>query len=169
MDHARPAIRDAPQLQLNQIAVSTVVPSWLVQVVQGYEKDPKTKELLQILATGSDHGAYSLINGVIRYKGRVWLGANTELQQTVLSALQDSAEGGHSGFPVTYQVCVSAATMHWRERGVQHFGWKLDKGDCGEHPRGVGSRAPLARGEGPRHSTELLDRGAWPSCGLPFA
>lgn len=62
----RPGLeRDAPQLQLNQIAVSTVVPSWLVQVVQGYEKDPKTKELLQILATGSDHGAYSLINGVI--------------------------------------------------------------------------------------------------------
>ena len=33
----------------------------------------------------------------------------------------------------------------------------------------AGSGAPLARGEGPRLSTELLDRGAWPSHGLPFA
>jgi uncharacterized membrane protein len=65
----RPGLeQDAPQLQLNQIVVFTMVPSWLVQVVQGYEKDPNAKELLQILVTGSDHGAYSLINGVNRYK-----------------------------------------------------------------------------------------------------
>jgi hypothetical protein len=48
------------------------------------------------------------------------------------------------------------------------FGWKLDSGDDGECPRGAGSRAPLARGEGPWLSTELLDHGAWPSHGLPF-
>ena len=52
-------------------------------------------------------------------------------------------------------------------RGV--FSRKLDSGDGGERPRGAGSGAPLARGEGPRLSTELLDRGAWPSRGLPFA
>jgi hypothetical protein len=49
------------------------------------------------------------------------------------------------------------------------FSQKLDSGDGGERPRGAGSGAPLARGEGPRLSTELLDRGAWPSRGLPFA
>jgi hypothetical protein len=52
-------------------------------------------------------------------------------------------------------------------RGV--FGRKLDSGDDGEGPRGTGSEAPLARGEGLWLSTELLDRGAWPSHGLPFA
>jgi hypothetical protein len=52
-------------------------------------------------------------------------------------------------------------------RGV--FNRKLDSGDGGERPRGAGSGAPLARGEGPWVSTELLDRGAWPSRGLPFA
>ena len=48
------------------------------------------------------------------------------------------------------------------------FDRKLDSGDGGERPRVAGSGAPLARGEGPRLSTELLDRGAWPSRGLPF-
>jgi hypothetical protein len=48
------------------------------------------------------------------------------------------------------------------------FGRKLDSGDDGERPRGAGSGAPLAHGEGPHLSTELLDRGAWPSRGLPF-
>jgi hypothetical protein len=49
------------------------------------------------------------------------------------------------------------------------FNRKLDSGDGGESPRGARSEAPLARGKGPLLSTELLDRGAWPSRGLPFA
>jgi hypothetical protein len=49
------------------------------------------------------------------------------------------------------------------------FGWKLDSGDGEERLIGAESGASLARGESPRLSTELLDRGAWPSCGLPFA
>jgi hypothetical protein len=52
-------------------------------------------------------------------------------------------------------------------RGV--FSRKLNSGDGEERPRGAGSGAPLVRGEGLRLSTELLDRGAWPSRGLPFA
>jgi hypothetical protein len=52
---------------------------------------------------------------------------------------------------------------------ARSFGRKLDSGDDEERPRGAGSGAPLACGEGPRLSTELLDRGASPSCGLPFA
>jgi hypothetical protein len=52
-------------------------------------------------------------------------------------------------------------------RGV--FGQKLGSGDGGERPRGARSGAPLARGEGSWLSMELLDRGAWPSRGLPFA
>jgi hypothetical protein len=67
------------------------------------------------------------------------------------------------------RVCVTAATVYRRKLGPQRFGWKLDSGDGGERPRGAKSRAPIARGEGPHLSTELLDRGAWPSRGLPFA
>jgi hypothetical protein len=67
------------------------------------------------------------------------------------------------------RVCVTAATVYRRERGLRRFDRKLDSGDGRERPGGAESGAPLARGEGPRLSTELLDRGAWPSRGLPFA
>jgi hypothetical protein len=67
------------------------------------------------------------------------------------------------------RVCVTATTVYRRERGPRRFGRKLNSGDGGERPRGAESGAPLARGEDPRLSTELLDRGAWPSRGLPFA
>jgi hypothetical protein len=56
--------------------------------------------------------------------------------------------------------------MYRRERGPRRFGLKLDNGEGGERPK---SRAPLARGEGPHLSMELLDQGAWPLRGLPFA
>jgi hypothetical protein len=59
--------------------------------------------------------------------------------------------------------------MYRKEQGPRRFGQKLVSGDGGERPRGSESGAPLARGEGSRLSTELLDRGAWPSRGLPFA
>jgi hypothetical protein len=59
--------------------------------------------------------------------------------------------------------------VYQRERGPRHFDRKLDSGDGGEHPRGAVSGVPLARGEGSWLSTELLDRGVWPLCGLPFA
>jgi hypothetical protein len=67
------------------------------------------------------------------------------------------------------RVCVIAATVYQREQGPWYFDWKLDIGDSGERSRGAGSGAPLVRGEVPRLSTEILDRGAWPSRGLPFA
>ena len=66
------------------------------------------------------------------------------------------------------RVCVTAATVYLRERGPRCLGQKLDSGNDGEHPRLAESEAPLARGEGPRLSTELLDHGAWPSRELPF-
>jgi hypothetical protein len=47
-------------------------------------------------------GPYSLHQGLIHYKGRVWLGNNLSLQQQILSALHNSALGGHSGFLITY-------------------------------------------------------------------
>jgi hypothetical protein len=66
-------------------------------------------------------------------------------------------------------VCVTATTVYQRERGPWRFDRKLDSGDGGERLRGAKSGAPLAREEGLWLSTELLDHGAWPSRGLPFA
>jgi hypothetical protein len=65
-------------------------------------------------------------------------------------------------------VYVTAATVYLRERSPQCFNRKLDSGDGRERPKGAESGTPLTRGEGPRLSTDLLNRGAWPSRGLPF-
>lgn len=41
-------------------------------------------------------------DGILRHKGRVWLGNNKLAQQHVVQAMHNSAIGGHSGVQATY-------------------------------------------------------------------
>ncbi|XBJ04555.1 hypothetical protein VPH35_023472 [Triticum aestivum] len=85
-------------------AISLCQPKWLEVIVDGYTKDDTTKKLLQELSfTGSNSAGYTLVNGIIRHKGRVWLGSNTKAHQAILLSLHASGIGGHSGFLATYK------------------------------------------------------------------
>jgi hypothetical protein len=85
-------------------AISLCRPKWIESIMDGYTADEKAKKLLQELSLSSPnkHG-YSLHQGLIRYKDRVWLGDNTEAHKAILLSLHDSGVGGHSGFLGTYQ------------------------------------------------------------------
>jgi hypothetical protein len=50
----------------------------------------------------NDRG-YSLLNGILRYKGRIWVGVNPTAQNHILQALHNSGIGGHSGQLATYK------------------------------------------------------------------
>lgn len=52
--------------------------------------------------TDGSVGHFTLHQGVIKYKHKIWLASSPELQLQVYQALHASAVGGHSGFPVTY-------------------------------------------------------------------
>lgn len=82
--------------------ISECNPSWLEEVVQGYQSDPQAHQLLGELAIAKQKGPFSLQRGLLRYHQRIWLGNNKTLQQRVIAALHDSVLGGHSGYPVTY-------------------------------------------------------------------
>jgi hypothetical protein len=86
------------------LAVSSCNPIWMQKVMEGYADDPEAQQLLAELAVHPDNArGYSLQEGLIRYKGRVWLGSNTLAQNHVIQALHSSAVGGHSGALATYQ------------------------------------------------------------------
>jgi transposase InsO family protein len=85
-------------------SISSGTPQWLTQVVEGYSSDAHAQQLLSELSvTGHSQGNFTLSQGILRYRGRVWLGANETLQLQVIRALHDSPMGAHSGFPVTYR------------------------------------------------------------------
>ena len=85
-------------------ALSLCQSNWMQEVANSYETDAQAQELLQQLTVHSpDEKGFTLHMGLIRFKGRLWIGANFALRTKLISALQDSALGGHSGASNTYQ------------------------------------------------------------------
>jgi len=103
-------------------AVSSLQPAWVSEVLAGYDNDPSAAALLQKLALNPQaQPPYTLSRGLIRYKGRIWLSNTPTLQQKVISALHDSALGGHSGFPVTYSRVKKLFAWRGMKTAVQAY------------------------------------------------
>ena len=63
--------------QHSVLAISSVIPSWMETLVAGYEEDTSSKQLLtELSVTGRNDKGYSLDNGVLLYKGCIWVGQN---------------------------------------------------------------------------------------------
>jgi hypothetical protein len=84
-------------------ALSMSTPLWLQDVLRGYQSDQTALDLISKLSINSAAVPnFTLSDGLLRYKGRIWIGCNSTLQQKLLAACHSSAFGGHSGVPVTY-------------------------------------------------------------------
>lgn len=79
-------------------------PAWLEDVTNSYHNNDQASRLLSQLAIREDpKGRFTLRQGIIYFRGRIWLGGSTHIQQRIISVFHDSPIGGHSGFPVTYR------------------------------------------------------------------
>ena len=88
---------------LTVAAISSSTPRWLEIILEGYNQDDQTKQLLTELSlTGSNDKGFTLTDEIIKFKGRIWLGSHTEAHKAVLLALHSSGLGGHSGITATY-------------------------------------------------------------------
>lgn len=85
------------------LAISTLQAIWLQELVDAYPSNPQTAKLLTTLAVQTISSHFSLQDGVIKYKGRVWVGHSPSIQLKILQSLHSAPLGGHSGFPVTYK------------------------------------------------------------------
>jgi hypothetical protein len=45
---------------------------------------------------------YMLKDGILRFKGHIWIGDNKPMQSKLVSSMHELAVGGHSGAPATY-------------------------------------------------------------------
>jgi hypothetical protein len=95
-------------------AISFPSPTWLSELKQSYADDPSTKQLLGTLVQGQVKH-YSLQNGLILFKNRIYLGPQCNLKQKVLSLIHDSPLGGHSGYLKTLQ----RAKRDWYWQGMK--------------------------------------------------
>lgn len=90
-------------------------PTWVQQVIQGYQHDPQTQEILTQLAIDSADSTshFTLKDGLIRQKGRIWLGNNISLQTSVILAFHKSTLGGHSATQVC-QLLIEGSSNYLR-------------------------------------------------------
>lgn len=82
---------------LELYALSTAQPAWLADLQKSYQASSQAIQLLSELSLKAKHGPFSLVQGIIRYQGRIWLDHSTVLQDQVMQALHASAIGGYSG------------------------------------------------------------------------
>lgn len=86
------------------MAITVVVPNWIIEVVQSYLGDEKCIELEDKLRIDGNYTPpYTLQNRIMRYKDRIYIGTSTDLKDQLLKSFHDSALGGHSGERATYQ------------------------------------------------------------------
>jgi hypothetical protein len=84
--------------------VSTMVPVWIQEIVISYAMDIEAQKLLQELVVVSPNAiGYSLHDGLIKFKSKDWVEANTVIQTKIIQAFHASTMGGHSGIHATYQ------------------------------------------------------------------
>lgn len=103
-------------------ALSVGQPRWMEVVVDGYHHDPATKQLLVELSLHPDGvNNFTLVNGIIKFKGRIWLGKHVEAQQAVLLSLHNSGVGGHFGIAATYQRIKSMFAWPRLKRDVKAY------------------------------------------------
>lgn len=85
-------------------AVSECIPLWVQDILSGYEQDAFSTQVIAELAVNpNSRPDFQLCKGILKFKGRIWVGNNPVLQDKLIDELHASPIGGHSGFPVTYR------------------------------------------------------------------
>uniref|UniRef100_A0A8R7R865 Integrase catalytic domain-containing protein n=1 Tax=Triticum urartu TaxID=4572 RepID=A0A8R7R865_TRIUA len=97
-------VADALSRKISLMAISLVTPQWIVAVEDSYANDSTCKALLEKLLLSPDHSVNqnTLHSGIIRHKGRIYVGKDLSLRKKLLAALHASDLGGHSGMKATY-------------------------------------------------------------------
>lgn len=84
---AADALSRRPPVADHVLSVSTVQPTWLSEIIDSYQSDDKLVAMLQQLAVQpTSKPPYQLVNGLLRYKGSIWVDLVPALQLKIFSA-----------------------------------------------------------------------------------
>jgi hypothetical protein len=98
---------------------------------------------------------FTLINGILRYKNRVWIGDNGTVQHQLLESVHASTVGGHLGFLVTYRKIKQL--FAWRSMKTDTHLFVQSCSICQQSKPSIshypGLLSPLPIPDGPRRSS----------------
>jgi hypothetical protein len=77
------------------LVISSDQPKWIEEVTNTYEGDPFTQEIIaKLIPVPAVVPNFSLMDGVLCYKSRIWVGADSSIHQKLISALHVPALEG---------------------------------------------------------------------------
>ncbi|WMV29813.1 hypothetical protein MTR67_023198 [Solanum verrucosum] len=103
-------------------SISAMVPTWVQEIHKSYEDDLEVTALISEFSVA--HLGPHLFNyssGILRRKGKVYVGSTGGLRQQLITTFHDSPVGGHSGQLGTYKRL--AQVFYWpgmRQMVIQH-------------------------------------------------
>lgn len=98
--------------------MTAVIPTWAQMVTESYEGSPKIQQIISEWLLSSDsQPSYSNVLGVLKFKGRIYVGESGNLRQKLMDQMHASSLGGHSSITHTYK------------RAKQLFYWPGMKGN----------------------------------------
>ena len=93
-------------------AISSAQPAWVQELLDSYVGDPMAQELIpQLLLDPTSNSGYQLDKGLVKFKGKLYVGTSKGIRENLIKALHASAVGGHSG----QRGCLQRvqALFHW--------------------------------------------------------
>ncbi|CAH9132841.1 unnamed protein product [Cuscuta epithymum] len=84
--------------------ITLIQPVWQEELSLSYKGDMEAEEaILHCVSTPYNMSYFSYCNGLLRYKGKLYVGAAGDFRSKVVTMIHESAIGGHSGVLVTLQ------------------------------------------------------------------
>ncbi|KAL3526614.1 hypothetical protein ACH5RR_011270 [Cinchona calisaya] len=100
------------------VAISSIKPDWMQEVLQSYDQDPECQQLIaQLVIDAHAVPLFQLSEGILKYQNMIYIGKATDLRQKIIRVLHDSFIGGHSGQKRTLQKVKSL--FHWPGLGQE--------------------------------------------------
>lgn len=111
------------------MAISQLLPVWLTEIPTLYQKHEEVEQLLTTLVIKHDaEEFYTLRDGLIRYKGRLWLPSDVEFTNKIIEEFHASPVAGHSGIRITLSKLKKL--FYWEGMKQQVHKWVQECSVC---------------------------------------
>eukprot|EP00252_Welwitschia_mirabilis_P027402 TRINITY_DN9389_c0_g3_i1.p1 TRINITY_DN9389_c0_g3~~TRINITY_DN9389_c0_g3_i1.p1 ORF type:complete len:119 (+),score=20.12 TRINITY_DN9389_c0_g3_i1:34-357(+) len=90
-----------------------VTQTWLKEVAASYTNDAETQQLVLDIQDGrSPPPTYSLDNGIVKYKNKIYVGKGGQIRVKLVKNIHGDPVGGYSGVLATYKRANSL--FYWK-------------------------------------------------------
>lgn len=102
--------------------MTVVIPEWIVDIQRSYENDVQAHKILSLIGTAADPDReYKLEAGLLKYKGRIYVGEATDIRRQLITTYHSSSFGGHSGMRATHHRIKMLFYWHGMRGEVERF------------------------------------------------